>query len=601
MSNKAMDKDYLLRQLRSFEGDVLAQKSIASEEGYHNFRYYNGAFSYKDGNTWEDIDLGNTDYVELTQQEYDQLSTAEKMNGTLYFITDGQGQSVDNSIIADEFDATESYSSGDYCIHDGKLYKFNTSHTGAWDSADADETLVSDEFGEGGGGIIDGSTVTPTDDVSTWLACAGLHQSYTTLNEVLADEAVLSALMSSTNAVDYLVRSTTWASDICANELAMGYIGANNYCADTLLADNTWSTAICNSTYFESVLTTKLPVMTSNTTPSGKITASYESSVYPLWYAIGYDDQGLHRWESESGSKNNAWYMYEFPYPMTIKKISMNMDQLTIISSVRSLWRTFIFNLLGSNDGNNFENIATNLTVPVVSGVSYNMTQNIDNNKAYKFYKITSVQYNCTYANGSVGIGTLKMWGRSDYPIGNDDAVDTNANISAIAPNEPNATSSRDYAVGEHFYKNGEFCTAITSIAQGATFTLGTNYVEGTIADSITDKLIYSTGNTNQSVTTKLTALKTAFDGLSEEQRRKSFVRINDGTNPTRQDWLLINSVGIFLSIGNSTDSLLRIDILRIAANETPTWRAYSLTTGISIETYTWSTTFDFQLWVRGK
>lgn len=35
---------------------------------------------------------GNADYVELTQAEYDELTPQEKMNGKLYFITDGQGE-----------------------------------------------------------------------------------------------------------------------------------------------------------------------------------------------------------------------------------------------------------------------------------------------------------------------------------------------------------------------------------------------------------------------------------------------------------------------------------------------------------------------------
>jgi len=59
------------------------------------------------------------------------------------------------------------------------------------------------------------------------------------------------------------------------------------------------------------------------------------------------------------------------------------------------------------------------------------------------------------------------------------------ADISAIGTNEPNTIASRAYAVGEHFYKNGKFCTCTQAIAQGAQFTLGTNYVEGTIADYI--------------------------------------------------------------------------------------------------------------------
>lgn len=38
---------------------------------------------------------GSTDYIELTQAEYDELTTEEKMNGTLYFIIDGQNDGGD--------------------------------------------------------------------------------------------------------------------------------------------------------------------------------------------------------------------------------------------------------------------------------------------------------------------------------------------------------------------------------------------------------------------------------------------------------------------------------------------------------------------------
>lgn len=40
---------------------------------------------------WVNGEAGNADYVELTQQEYDALTPAQQMNGTIYFITDGGG------------------------------------------------------------------------------------------------------------------------------------------------------------------------------------------------------------------------------------------------------------------------------------------------------------------------------------------------------------------------------------------------------------------------------------------------------------------------------------------------------------------------------
>ena len=62
---------------------------------------------------------------------------------------------------------------------------------------------------------------------------------------------------------------------------------------------------------------------------------------------------------------------------------------------------------------------------------------------------------------------------------------DKNADVSAIGTDESGrTTASKSYAQGEHFYKDGKFCTAIASISSGATLTLNTNYVEGTIADN---------------------------------------------------------------------------------------------------------------------
>ena len=55
----------------------------------------------------------------------------------------------------------------------------------------------------------------------------------------------------------------------------------------------------------------------------------------------------------------------------------------------------------------------------------------------------------------------------------------------AIAPVESNATASRAYAIGEHFIKDGAFCTAKAVIERGEAFTLNANYTAGTIASSV--------------------------------------------------------------------------------------------------------------------
>lgn len=146
-----------------------------------------------------------------------------------------------------------------------------------------------------------GSTVTPTDDVETLCICGGVWDAtIDTIADLLADSSALSTVIASNNAIDYLVRSTTFASAIVADSTAMSYIGLNNYASNTLLADATWCTAICNSTYFESVLNVKVPTMTSNTTPSGECIekSGYGGTTYMAWRAFDGNISTL--WASNS-------------------------------------------------------------------------------------------------------------------------------------------------------------------------------------------------------------------------------------------------------------------------------------------------------------
>ncbi len=96
-----------------------------------------------------------------------------------------------------------------------------------------------------------GSTVTPTDDIQTWLKCAGIRDktTYTTLADVLNDVDTFIALCADSNASDYMARSTTWASGVAADRTAMQIVGKYGYCANALRNDNTWNTAINNSPY----------------------------------------------------------------------------------------------------------------------------------------------------------------------------------------------------------------------------------------------------------------------------------------------------------------------------------------------------------------
>ena len=201
-----------------------------------------------------------------------------------------------------------------------------------------------------------GSTATPVNVIQTWLHCADIwNKNYTTINQVLADTSTLLALISSNNAADYMARSTSWASSVCANQTAMGYIGNNNYCANKLLADSTWRNAICNSTYMESVLNVKVPTMTSNTTPSGNVIASYEQSGNYAYKAFDGNDNTFWNTYGSGDPTANQWIGYSFTRAVGVR-------MAIIVGRLGETYNTIKdYKIQGSNDGfvNDINTLAT--------------------------------------------------------------------------------------------------------------------------------------------------------------------------------------------------------------------------------------------------
>lgn len=252
--------------------------------------------------------------------------------------------------------------------------------------------------------VPEGDTVTPTDDIQIWLHCADIwDKNYTTISEVIADSTTLAALVADSNAVDYMVRSTTWASTICADQTAMSYIGLDDYCAETLLTNETWNGAISDSAFFENVLNVKVPAMTSNTQPSGVCSAINSSFGAPY----GPFSNTTTGWQSSDGTGNGAWIQYEFPNAVNIQKCKVNSGD-----SSQYEFRSLKFYIRGSNDGTSFENITDELTCPKQE--TYYNIPNLNNNK-YKYYRLVVTQYNYVGGRGRVVIqhGGLQYYGRA--------------------------------------------------------------------------------------------------------------------------------------------------------------------------------------------
>lgn len=96
----------------------------------------------------------------------------------------------------------------------------------------------------------DGETITPVDDVAILLKCAEIKdKSYTTMDELLADEQAMGDITMSENAMQYLARSTGFADEVCANENFMTYLGQSAYVDSTVLNSDLWVDAVKNSPY----------------------------------------------------------------------------------------------------------------------------------------------------------------------------------------------------------------------------------------------------------------------------------------------------------------------------------------------------------------
>lgn len=393
--------------------------------GYKLTTDYAGTKNYGSANTYytSNMDGDNiANYDAVTQAWYTKYSPVEKTGqayGSGLFLisnTKATGNYLDAlSIAAGKGTGLGVYNNswlGTYVVSYG-AYRVETSKEIAGASQNADEVFAPafnldiDKVKLHGVIIIPngetdvptGSTVTPVNSIETWLRCAGIFDKpYTTIAEVLADSSTLATLISSQNAVDYMVRSTSWATDVCANSTAMSFIGLNNYCANALIADSTWLNAIANSTYIESVMNVKVPVMTGYTTPSGEVFDSGALNDYQGWHAF---DGTLNTWQTTPyGSATNIYVGYSFTVAVCVKAIRIAMDNGSITSMQ--------YKFQASNDKTNWNDISETFTsIADFTTVANNVTE-------YQHYRLLIISQQLGGGWGTGRIDGLQFYGRED-------------------------------------------------------------------------------------------------------------------------------------------------------------------------------------------
>lgn len=130
-----------------------------------------------------------------------------------------------------------------------------------------------------------------------------------------------------------------------------------------------------------------IPVMTGETTPSGRATASAYASTYPPYKAFSADTTG---WYITNAVYLNNWIKYEFDTPM----VAHTFIGMVLING------TLRMSIYGSNDDFASENdlLASDVDISTTSFLNPTF---LNNSKAYKYYKflVTSATIS-TQSNG---------------------------------------------------------------------------------------------------------------------------------------------------------------------------------------------------------
>lgn len=315
--------------------------------------------------------------------------------------------------------------------------------------------------------VPDGSTVTPTDDIQKWLACAGItDKTYTTLAEVLNDSTTLLALLSNNNASDYLVRSKSWAT-------ASGLV----------------------------------PTMTSNTTPSG--TAFSNSERQAAYKAFDGDDT------SYAANQENVfpYYLgYTFPTATVVRKVYI----LPYYESGAPFIKDF--KIQGSNDG--FTSDIHDLYDGSFLATDTSKTVTLTNTSAYTSYRLNVI--NVFNSSGYASIKTVQFYALAE----NQGLCDNSTAMTDIGANNYCANTLLDDSTWCTAICNSTYFESVLNV-KVPTMTSATTPSGECFADSnATDQEPYKAFDNNSSTTWSSNGLNygTAYVGYSFTSQNKMYL-----------------------------------------------------------------------------
>ena len=205
--------------------------------------------------------------------------------------------------------------------------------------------------------------------VRNWLhstySTQATNNHYYTLNQVLSDLELLKFLMSDVNSVDYLtyddviesIEYTDWINSMTNSQNAMIAIGSSSYAINTFLQIPEWADALLSSPYRNYIFSELIPIMTSDTEPSGEcfVTSDYTPGAsYKAYKAFDGIEETYARL---IGSDIENYICYDFGENQQEEAIAFEI--LLGSSSSTSIASNKTCKIQGSNDNNTWDDLVT--------------------------------------------------------------------------------------------------------------------------------------------------------------------------------------------------------------------------------------------------
>ena len=184
--------------------------TVASKEQSVGYTFQVASYSSGVVDTQTFVETLDADKKLIIKSELDAAINAIKDGQSIDSFADVEtalGEKADTDIVASDFSTSASYTAGDYCIYEGKFYKFKANHSGAWAAADVDEIKIAGELASLKSGLTNKAHIPSTSGSSLGTIAAGNSSNFTVNDNGYL--AIVCATGSSQNTFSAIIRDSS--------------------------------------------------------------------------------------------------------------------------------------------------------------------------------------------------------------------------------------------------------------------------------------------------------------------------------------------------------------------------------------------------------